>query len=283
MELEHARKLLLKPVLSFEDRATLARILAVNLNELITPANIFETQSDMKFMRRYFPKDRYVQSPHPNLGHVLNLGGALARHGHSIASLCMGDVKSTLVEAVYGISSPGIIDRIAGRPAPRPSQLEKVAPTVVSDDPSADARAADRAEIRTLTLRRASMSPREKARLLALLRSRYRGAVDESNYITICLEFLRKYYPEDFERERAFAARRTVLTGAPDAHKMTDDGTTDRSPHLPISRPAPPAGSARPSAAAPLAVSRQASTAAQAATQSASASGGRGGPLSRGP
>ena len=196
------RSLLHKPILSFEDRARLARLLSNELDERITPAGIFESEANIRFMRRNFPHERYEPTAIAK--------GSLVRYGHSIASLCKGDVKSVLSEAFHAASGAGIVDKvvsIVGSGATRHSRIakrtDKPVRTEIKFTPTDPGRESDKKEIRVLTLRRSALSVPEKARLIALLRSRYkREEVNDKNYVRICLEFLRHYYPEEFARER---------------------------------------------------------------------------------
>lgn len=209
-DLREVRDLIYKPILSFEDRVRLARMLSIHLSDdSITPHNIFETGSDTRFMQKHYPDERYVPGPLTS--------GSLCKYGHSVASLCKGDVKSVLSEMLHTATTRGVVDKVVslvGRKGGKESirsEVERTKRTAVAlPDPK---KVSDREEIRTLTLRRAALNPSEKSRLIALLRSRYRkGNVDETNYIHVSLDFLKIYYPKDFANEKTRAMTRKQFT-----------------------------------------------------------------------
>lgn len=207
-ELIEARDLILLPALSFDQRVRLAALLRLHISDdTITEDNIFQTSADRRFMARYYPGDSYQTSP--------IAAGRLARYGHTIASVVRGDYSSFATEALAAAAKRGIVDKImtvilptgsartahttlpgfANRPTPAPVS----GPSVLSQAQ----RDAIKREIRLLTLARDNLLPDDRNRLIKLLASHYRkGPVTHSNYIFVALNFLRAYFPADYQAEK---------------------------------------------------------------------------------
>lgn len=203
-----ARDLILKPALSFDQRVRLAALLRIHLvDESITENNLFQTAADSRFMAHYYPGDSYRSPP--------IVTGTLSRYGHTLASAVRGDYASLATEALITAARHGVVDRVVSAilPAPRtahtmpivqaPSAMKSAAVSAngaVSDQARRDA---IKREIRLLALSRSNLRPEDRDRLVKLLGAHHRkGPVTHENYVFVALNFLRAYYPADFEAEK---------------------------------------------------------------------------------
>lgn len=188
-------------------------------------------------MARYYPGDSYQTPP--------IAAGRLARYGHTIASVVRGDYSSLATEALAVAARRGIVDQImtavlpisgsartahttlpgftAGlapaRSVPSSRRTAMTAGSVLSQAQ----RDAIKREIRLLTLARNSLLPDDRERLIKLLASHYRkGPVTHSNYVFIALNFLRTYFPADFQAENDPAKKREGMMTPAALQRPTD-------------------------------------------------------------
>ncbi|MDE2100885.1 MAG: hypothetical protein KGL39_26800 [Patescibacteria group bacterium] len=161
-KVKRAHALLGEPILSFEDRMRLAKLLAPLLDDAkITAHNIFESGADVRFMAKYYPYEDYRRDPISE-----------TKAGHTIASLCKGDVKSVFLEVLSHVK------------------------TTRGSGPSPDQKKATRERIRVLALK--TRTPDEDSELLRLLqRHSLKTKVDESNRDAVAKRFLEIYFPAD--------------------------------------------------------------------------------------
>jgi hypothetical protein len=209
-ELIEARDLILRPALGFDERVRLAALLRLHISDAtIAENNLFQTSADRRFMARHFPGDSYQTAP--------IAAGRLARYGHTIASAVRGDYSSLAAEALAVAARRGIVDQIvtavlpartASTMSPGSAMGSMPAPAtgtvpVPGSTMSQAQRDAIKREIRILTLARADLLPDDRNRLIKLLASHYRkGPVTQSNYVFVALNFLRAYFPADYQAEK---------------------------------------------------------------------------------
>jgi hypothetical protein len=183
-----AKQLITRPVLSFEERVRLAQLLRGLLDdETVTHANIFE-KADGEFMRRFYPKEKYLPSP-----------VSAVRYGHAIASACKGDIKSVLTEVMTDFCGKLVSRKVEEKFTPKPISQPK--------DDSAGQK--DKKEIKRLIVKRVvhqsgrgpDLDRTESVKLLQLLSTHStKGPVIEEQCEQVSLRFLRSYYPEDHRR-----------------------------------------------------------------------------------
>jgi hypothetical protein len=287
-ELTEARDLILRPALSYDARARLAALLRIHLaDESIAEGNLFQVEADARFMSHYYPESGYRTSPIAT--------GSLARYGHTIASAVRGDYASLATEALISAARHGVVDRVVSAFLPgsrtllggahnRPA-IEPRPPVSLIDNRAAMAdeqakKDAIKREIRLLTLSRNALQPADRSRLIGLLGAHHlKGAVTPDNYVFIALNFLRAYYPADFEAEkRRWKDRETALTAPTGKARTPGRGTLipQRPPTSRTPGPEPPFVSPHAVAPMPFRLSTaMALTALQPASGSASGTGGQ--------
>lgn len=127
-------------------------------DKTITPQNVFESKADERFMRKYYPYEDYTPNPI-----------STKTHGHTIASLCKGDIKSTLLEAVF---------RMTVKPA----------------EPATEIKEQTKKKIRDLIMKKRTAD--ENKQLIAYLqRHSLKTEVNEDNYEDVARRFIKVYYP----------------------------------------------------------------------------------------
>lgn len=215
-----AKSILSRPVLNFEDRVRLAQLLRNLLDDgTITHANVFEG-SDVTFMAKFFPGERYLQSPVSQV-----------RYGHAIASACKGDIKSVLTEAMTDFCGKLIRPR-SSVAATKPESNEQLS----------QRREGDKKEIRRLVVKRVvhharrgpDLDEKEIENLSQLLSKHSRKRkIDTSSCDAAGLRFLQKYYPEDHARVVKIRNRIRHRQGGPfsaNPSKAPTDAATSRVP-----------------------------------------------------
>lgn len=202
-ENQEAYALLHQPVLTAEEQVKLAGILARRVgNAGVTPHNFRRLGADRDFMAVYFPGTPYAPPaadiqdygmliPRLTRGDYTGLAGDLALTAVAAPPESVGGAVGLAAGALRGLRGALFGAAPPGLPAPAPAR-----------DPEAERKASLRAEIRRLALlhvhRRSTDA--DKARLMQLLAAAYKTEpVTRANYTKVALEFLRYYYPEDFQ------------------------------------------------------------------------------------
>lgn len=194
-----ARNLVLRSViLTYDQRVRLAALLRSLLDDgSILESNIFQDGHDVRFMAMYYSGETYRPTPLAS--------SVLARFGHGIAA-ASGDYEHLVSEMFVSAARRGLVDKLVSTIMPSVAKsVQRPAPPIriVSARPSGGEREAIKKEIRLLTLARHKLQPADKERLITLLSDHYRkGPVTPDNYVQIALNFLRVYYPQDYDRER---------------------------------------------------------------------------------